>query len=323
MKRRQFLAAGTTLSLAVAGCIGSDDGAGPAFRVSLLGQTAEEVSVDSSEAPDIERTVAAELDIETTEVAALPSANAVELRRADGATSEFAAALSATELTVDSEDIRSGVTEMTAEQARDAVRNRFERADIDGDVELSSGDTEPVLTVDADEEHHETIPDLLDSQNQVRVMLGVPNEDPNATEPETEVLLEADDFERVSEPKSGDASPSVPHVEVQLTADATERFQQRLVETGFTQEGTGGSQACRWEEGAEPAPDQYCLYTMNDDKVVSAAGLNAEFARALEAGTFDGGYIITASSTEEAQEISTALRGGTLPTDVDIERLDE
>jgi preprotein translocase subunit SecD len=84
-----------------------------------------------------------------------------------------------------------------------------------------------------------------------------------------------------------------------------------------------GSQACRWTAGEGLDPNQYCLSTVLDGEVVNAAGINPGLANNLEAGAFDGGYLITASSFDEARELSRELRSGSLPTPVELERVDD
>lgn len=328
MKRRQILAAGAALSAGLAGCTESspedDESPGVSFRASLLGQTATNVDIEGEQTMELASTIATELGVDPIDIAVLPSVPAVEVRRSDVSATEFSSALSATGRSVDSEAVRSGVTTQTAEQARDTVRNRFEQAGVSGaEVTVSGDDDAPVMLIEVDDEHASEVADLLDAQNRAQVLLATPNDQKDATEPETEVLLEANDFLRISDAKKTDAGFSQPRVEVQLTADAAERFQHRLVESGFTSDGVTGQQACHWEGGDEPDPNQYCLYTVLDGDVVSGAGMVSEFANVLESGSFDGGYVVTASSFEQAQEMSSVLRTGSLPTEVALERVEE
>ncbi|WP_336326144.1 hypothetical protein [Halovenus sp. HT40] len=328
MKRRQILAAGAALSVGFAGCTESspedDESPGVSFRASLLGQTATDVDSEDESTVELETTIATELGVDPIDIAVLPSAAAVEVRRSDVSATEFSNALTTAGLPVDSEAVRSGVTAETAEQARETVRNRFERADVTGaDVTVSGDDDAPALLIEVDDEHSSEVASLLDVQSRAQVLLATPNDQQDATEPETEVLLEANDFLRISEAKRADGGFSQPRVEVQLTADAAERFQHRLVESGFTSDGVTGQQACKWEDGDEPDSNQYCLCTVLDGDVVSGAGMVPEFANVLESGSFDGGYVVTASSFEQAREMSSALRTGSLPTEVDLERVEE
>ena len=328
MKRRQLLATGAAISVGLAGCTErspEDDGSpGVSFRASLLGQTATDVDVEDEDTVELETTIATEIGVDPVDIAVLPAAAAVEVRHADVSATAFSSALSTAGVAVDSEAIRSGVTTQTAELARDTVRNRFERADVSGGkVTVSDEDDAPALLIDVDDEHSAVVADLLDSQSRAQVVLATPNGQQDATEPETEVLLEANDFLRISEAKRAGRTLSQPRVEVQLTADAADRFQHRLVESGFTKDGVSGQQACHWEEGDEPDPNQYCLYTVLDGDVVSGAGMIPGFANALESGSFDGGYVVTVSSFDEAREMSSALRTGSLPTELELERVEE
>ncbi|WP_436901459.1 hypothetical protein [Halovenus halobia] len=325
MRRRQVLAGGIALSAALAGCIenspDSDERPEASFRVSLLGQTATGLDIEREPAA-VETTIATELDIDPVDVAVVSSAAAVEVRRGDFSPSEFVAALSATGFAVDSADVRAGVTAPTAVQARDTLRGRFDRADISGvSVSTESDGDAPALLVEVRETDADRVSDIVTEDNPVQVVLATPADQPDATDPETEVLLEADDFERVSEAKPADNRYPSPYVTVQLTRAAADRFQRRLVETGYTADGVTGPQACGWEAGTEPDPNEYCLYTMLDGDIVNGSGLNQSFASTLDSEQFGGGYAIITTTLDEAQATAGTLRRGVLPTAVELERI--
>jgi len=311
---------------------GLDLAGGTRVRGQLEGQTAQDVQFDSGSGSEIRSTVVAELedeyDIEPIDIRVRPELNAIELYKDAEQVSqaEFAAALTEAGLDVSEEDIEDEVTDRSREQAVTVLETRIDETGLGGSsvttTQTPSGDH--FIVVEVPGADRAQVEELIGEPGRVQVLLGSPNGTENATEPDTEILLEENDLLRIpgAAPASARQGINSPHVGVVLTDDAAERFQQRLVETGFTQDGVSGPQACRWRDGEEPDPNQYCLYTVVDDNITSAAGLTQEFAGSLESGSFDGSYVITTSSFEDAQELEVDLRAGALPSELRIESSD-
>ena len=308
---------------------GLDLAGGTRVRGELVGQTAD-VEYDIDRESEIRTTVASELQaeygVESSEVQLRPDDDAIELYRSteDVPSAEFAAALSAAGVDASESDISRGVTESSRSEAVDVLNRRIDETGLGGSsvttTQTPTGSYFIVVEVPGADQQQ--VRDLIGDTGSVEVLLATPNGTQNATAPNTEVLLEQDDFLRIPGAVRGNPNdPSdPPRVQVQLTESAAERFQQRLVESGFTQNGVTGPQACRYEEGTEPDSNQYCLYTVVNGNITSGSGLTQGFADQLEAGGFDGGYAIqTPGSFEEAQELEVDLKSGSLPTELSIE----
>ncbi|MXR52590.1 preprotein translocase subunit SecD [Halovenus sp. WSH3] len=308
---------------------GLDLAGGTRVRGQLVGQTAEEVQFDTNRESEITSTIVSELqgeyNVEPVDVQTRPNSNAIELYKSPDQVpqSAFVAALNAAGLDVSEDDISVGVTDTSREQAVRVLETRIDETGLGGSsvttTQTPSG--EHFIVVEVPGADRERVEELIGSPGRVQVMLGYPNATENATEPNMEVLLEEGDFQRIpgATPASASDTINLPHVRIQLTDEAAQRFQERMVETGFTQNGVRGPQQCRWEEGEEPDPNQYCLYTVVDGNITSAAGLNPDLANTLESGNFDGGYVITTNSMEEARQLEVDLRAGALPSELRIE----
>jgi preprotein translocase subunit SecD len=308
---------------------GLDLAGGTRIRGQLVGQTAT-VEYDTDRGSEIRSTIVSELageyNLEPGEVQLRPEANAIELYRSpdDVPPSEYAAALSAAGIDASESDISDGVTERSRTESIDVLNRRIDETGLGGasvaTTQTPSGDY--FIVVEVPGADRQQVEDLIGDTGRVQVLLATPNGTQNATAPNTEVLLEQNDFLRIPGAVRGtpDDPSDPPRVRVQLTESAADRFQQRLVDSGFTQDGVTGPQACRYEEGEEPDPNQYCLYTVVNGNITSGSGLTPGFADTLEAGGWDGGYAIqTPGSFQEAQDLEIDLRAGSLPTELSIE----
>jgi preprotein translocase subunit SecD len=309
---------------------GLDLAGGTRVRGQLAGQTAEDIQFDEGRGSEIRRTIVSELEgeytVEPIDVRVRPQRDAIELYRSTEQVppSAFASALNEAGIDASEDDIDGGVTDLSRDQAVTVLETRIDETGLGGSsvtiTQTPGGDH--FIVVEVPGADRAQVEELIGDPGRVQVLLGYPNETANATAPNTEVLVEQNEFLRIPGASPPNEQIRQPHVGVQLTDGATERFQQRMVETGFTENGVSGPQQCRWEEGQDPSPDQYCLYTVVDGNITSAAGLNRGLANDLEAGSFDESYVITTSSFEEARSLEVDLRAGALPTELQIESSD-
>jgi preprotein translocase subunit SecD len=222
------------------------------------------------------------------------------------------------------DDIDDEVTDLSREQAVTVLETRIDETGLGGSsvatTQTPGGDHFIVAEVPGADRAQ--VEELIGDPGRVQVVMGYPNETENATAPNMDVLAEQNDFLRIPGAQPADEQTPQPHVGVQLTESAAERYQQRMVESGFTQNGVRGPQQCQWTEGQDPSPNQYCLYTVVDGNITSAAGLNQGLADTLESGSFEGDYIITTGSFEEARQLEVDLRAGALPSELQIESTD-
>lgn len=311
---------------------GLDLAGGTRIRGELVGQTAT-VQYDTDRGSEIRSTIVSELEgeygVEPGAVQLRPNANAIELYRSSETVppAEFVTALNAAGLDASESDISNGVTERSRTDALDVLNRRIDETGLGGSsvTTTQTPGGEYFIVVEVPGADRQQVEDLIGDTGRVQVLLATPNGTQNATAPNTEVLLEQDDFLRIPGAVRGNPNdPTDPsRVRVQLTESAADRFQQQLVESGFTQNGINGPQACRYEEGEEPDPNQYCLYTVVNGNITSGSGITPGFADTLEAGGWDGGYAIqTPGSFQEAQELEVDLRAGSLPTELSIESSD-
>ena len=305
---------------------GLDLAGGTRVRGQLDGQTAEDVQFDSGSGSQIQSTVVSELegeyDVEPIDVRVRPQLGAIELFRTPEQVprSEFVAALNEAGVEASEGDVRAGVTETSREQAVEVLERRIDETGLGGSsvttTQSASGDY--FIVVEVPGADRAQVEELIGEPGRVQILIASPNGTENATGPETEVLLEENDFLRIPGASPPDDTSRQPYVSIQLTDDAADRFQQRMVDSGFTDAGPG-QQCPGLDEGEQPNPDQYCLITVVDGNITSGAGLTAQFASNLETGNFDGGYRITTGSMEEARALEVDLRAGSLPTTLSIE----
>ena len=331
MKRRTLLSAlGVSAALTAAGCNGlvsqddapgtdsedgspgseSDDGeAADTDEADLYGEfvawTVEGID-PSGDGSELGADLAATLDLDERAVRVDAENGTVVVL--DGEVSEAAVvdALAAAGIETTPEQVREGVTAEIRAEAAETIGEWFDRADLDGSVDTGkTTDGEPALRFSVPEGERGAVRELLATGGRVRLVAGYPD---GGDDPRMETLLRGEDFAEVDEASQASGAPSLP---VTLTGEAADRFQRRLVETGFTGEGIG---TCEFDpESDDPAPDEYCLYTVVGGDIVHGAGMSRGLADVLEAGEFQGRFRLVVRSLDQARRLETQLRAGTLP----------
>jgi preprotein translocase subunit SecD len=298
---------------------------GTRVRGQLVGQTAEGVGLpeNDDEVVALERSIVDGLNsgtnttVEGIDVNVRSSRDAVELYKSPVNISkqQFASALTDAGLEVSVSDIRNGTTGPTRNNAVEVLQNRVDETGLGGTrvTKVNSPTGGEFILVEVPGEDRETVRDLITQTGRVQVMIGYPDPD-NETAPQMETVLEGDDFDSIPGVRQNDRG--APVVSVRLDEQAADRFQNRLVETGFT----SNPRTCAYDEEEGPAPDQYCLYTVADGNIIHGASLDPGLATTMEQGQFDGSFVLTTGGDEQAaQNLAVNLRAGALPTRLQID----
>jgi preprotein translocase subunit SecD len=304
---------------------------GTRVRGQLVGQTAQDVGLsDSDDAVALERSIVdglnsgSNVSVEGIDVNVRSSRDAVELYKSPRniSKSRFASVLTDAGLDVSASDIRNGTTEPTRNNAVEVLQNRVDETGLGGTrvTKVDSPTGGEFILVEVPGEDRESVRDLIGRTGRVQVMLGYPDPN-NETAPQTETVLEGDDFEAIPGVRQQSTGPNQEtrwEVAVRLDEQAANRLQNRLVETGFTD--NPGS--CAYNEEDGPAPNQYCLYTVSDGDIIYGASLDRRLAETMEQGQFDGNFVLTTGTDEEAaRDLAVNLRAGALPTRLQIDSI--
>ena len=117
-----------------------------------------------------------------------------------------------------------------------------------------------------------------------------------------EPVVTPDGVATASEPQPG--RNGVWRAQVRLTDDGAATFAETLVGSGFTSDGV---RAC--PPGNERNDDGYCLLTIVDGEVVTAAGLAAGLAEMVESGEFeaDPAFVVSVANETVAERAARAF----------------
>jgi len=290
---------------------------GTRVRGQLEGLTTEDAGL-GQDTRQIERTVAEELDIDSINVRARADTDTVELYSADFSPQEFASALGTAGLDVSTDQMRSGVTEATRDEAVGTIQNRVDRTGLSGTSvsTVSSASGGDFIVVEVPGADQNEVRDLIGDPRQVQIIATNPTQGGNGTEYAEEEVLTSQDFSGISSAVQPSGNRPA-HVPVTLTDDAAERFTSELIDRGFTS--PQGTDNCRWRQ--TPDDPGYCLYTVVDGNVTYAASMSPGLANTIQSGDFelDPQFIMNTNSFSEAQELEFNLKSGALPTELAIE----
>jgi len=298
---------------------------GARIRGTLQGLTAEGVGLEAGDSFRVERTVAEELGIDQINVRVRSGPDAVELYTENVTRGEFAEALDTAGLTVETSDIRTGVTSQTRQEAITTITDRVDQTGFSGaDVFSSNAVTgENFLVAEVPGVTRGELRDIISETGRVQIVAGYPEQTENGTVYNQTVLLTQDDIDGIDSAEPGSTSIPNPHVPVALTEEAGERFADVMRETGFTSpQGVGN---CFFDEDVFDAPaaehsNQYCLFTVVDGEYVYGSSMGNDLAGTINSGGFenDPRFVMQTGNFESAQELEVNLRAGELPTDIEI-----
>ena len=287
---------------------------GTRIRAPLVGMTAEGVSFADTDQSQVQRTVAAELNVSITDVQTRPSIGAVELYTENRTQAEFRQAVEAAGLSPS--NVREGVTEPTRQTTIRVLNDKINRGGLTGgSATLARSPTGDVFVlVEVPNANRSEVLDLIGDRGQVTIVAGYPQ---NGTGNYTrETVLVREDLANIGTATEGqgDRPPFVP---VTLEETAGERFAEDMRQFGFTsQEGVSN---CRWTENRDDYG--YCLFTVVDGRVVFASSMSSGLAQIIESGEFeqDPAFRMIASNMTEARDLQLNLRAGGLPKNLDIQ----
>jgi preprotein translocase subunit SecD len=298
---------------------------GARIRGTLEGLTAEGVGLETGSSFQVERTVAEELGIDQINIRVRNGPDAVELYTENVTRGEFAEALDAAGLTVETSDIRAGVTSDTRQEAVTTITDRVDQTGFSGaDVFSSSSVTgENFIVAEVPGVTRGELRDIISETGRVQIVAGYPEQTENGTVYNQTVLLTQDDIDGIDSAEQGSTSIPNPHVPVALTEEAGERFANVMRDTGFTSsQGVGN---CFFDEDVFDAPaaehrNQYCLFTVVDGEYVYGSSMGNDLAGTINSGGFenDPRFVMQTGNFESAQDLEVNLRAGELPTDIEI-----
>ena len=283
---------------------------GVRLRASVVGVTAENVSVTEDNDQTIEREVAQALSLENRSVRARIAQDTVEVY-ANNSTSEVRSAL--TNLGYQPGSVRRGVTEATRSTIVSTIESKVDQTGFSGasvyDVN-PRGSGQQYVVVEVPGQNASQVQRLIEGRGEVELWAYYPQ---NGTQTNATVL-QGEDLAQVDAPTTNrDGRPVVP---VELTPAAAERFANQMQQYGFTS--SQGIRSCQFpaENG-----NSYCLLTVLDDEVVYSASMGNGLAGLIESGDFERNptFVIEADSMAEARELQVNLRAGALPAELDFQ----
>jgi preprotein translocase subunit SecD len=287
---------------------------GTRLRAPVVGVTAEDVDVTQENDPDIERELAAELNIDVIDVQARPELDTVEVY-AGNSTTELASALDATGHSY--EAIRTGVTAPTRSSIVSVLTQKVNAVGLSGgSVSTARTPTgQYFVVVEAPNQNASEVRDLVDERGVVQMVASYPVGDGNGTN--RTVAIRQNVIAGISPIETQQGQPVVP---VTLTEAGAERFSAVMDRTGFVSEAIsrGGGTFCNFEGSPNSS---YCLLTVLNGEVVYSSGLGADLAADMRSGEFNasGEFVIFAPNRSSAQDLRTNLQTGALPASLDLE----
>ncbi|XVH32513.1 preprotein translocase subunit SecD [Haloferacaceae archaeon DSL9] len=294
---------------------GLDLAGGTRIRAPLVGLTAEAVDFGGDGESEVASNIAAELpNTSTTDIVVRQEfqdePGTVEVVDPEVSDEQFAAALDGAGYEYD--EIRSGVTAETREEAISVLEGKVNQAGLSGSTvrEVASGTGEYFILIEVPGEGRQDVIDLIQERGAVQIDIYYPTGDGEyATE---SAVLTQGDFNSIGTAQQSERGPYVP---VTLTPSAAEEFQQTAVETGVA--GSGGSVCTYFENPEQTGP---CLLVTVDDEVVNAFGMTPDLAQSMQSGEWanSGSFQLSTRDYEDAQRVAINLRAGALPAELDI-----
>jgi len=297
---------------------------GTRVRGVLIGLLAEDLPIDEDDGSDVERELAAALELEGIDVQVTQrtaDTADVEVFSRNVTEAEFADALTAVGVEADEGDVREGTTADTRETALDVLQDRIDGTGLGGAsvTQVSAATGGHFLVVEVPGADRETVEQLIGEPGRVQIVAGYPVQGENGTELRTEEVLTEDDFTNISPARDADEQNPQPNVPLSLTDDAAERYAQVMQDGGFTGQGVG---QCDFNatEHDDFREDQWCLYTVVDDEIVYGASMGSSLAESIESSGFltDPSFIMQTQTLDEARQLEINLQSGALPTELDI-----
>ncbi|AKH96696.1 preprotein translocase subunit SecD [Halanaeroarchaeum sulfurireducens] len=296
---------------------GLDLSGGARVRATVDGVTATGVNVTAENQATITRDVAEELDLRIADVRARPARDGGTVEAfGDVTESELATALESAGY--QSESVRSGVTQTTRDNIVETLQAKidasgFAAANVQ-DVQAQTGEGTHYIVVEAANRNVSEVSTLMTSRGVVTILANYPSDGEQVNE--TVLTQEQLRDGQIGVPTTTqDGRPAVP---ITLSDDVAQQYAEDMVEYGFA-DGAAAS-SCEYENGTA-ADGSYCLLTVRDGEVVYSAGVRHSLGQSFANGEFvkDPSFIITATSMQEARQLSVDLNAGSLPAPLTVE----
>ncbi|MFB6094702.1 MAG: preprotein translocase subunit SecD [Halanaeroarchaeum sp.] len=214
--------------------------------------------------------------------------------------------------------IRVGVTESTRTEIVETLAAKVDASGFGGttvqSVQSQTGEGTHYIVVEAANRNVSTVRELLSSRGVVRIVASYPKNGSQATA----TVLSQEELRaaggQIGLPRTSQGQPVVP---ITLSDQVAEEFASEMVQYGFAQDAAASQ--CTYANGSVQYPS-YCLLTIRDGSVVYHAGVKASLADSFANGEFvkDPQFVITATSMEEARQLSVDLRAGALPAPLTV-----
>ena len=298
---------------------GLDLSGGIQVQATLVGQTAEDLSIDRNSTSDLTQSISSSLDLETFEIQVTPSrgsqSGTVEVF-GNVSTAAFEQALADAGLDVSRNQLRDGVTSDTRERAAAVIDDKIQGGGLaGGSARLINTPTgASFISVETPSLDLDQLMEIITSRGRVQVVASYPVQTDNGTVQRETSLLTQGDFERIGQANQGGEGVQ-PNVDVTLERDAAVNFSDAMQKWGFTGEGEG-----RCSYRVDPDDPGWCLLTVLDGNVTYSASMG-DLADSINAGTFvdNPSFILQTTNFSEARELLFDLETGALPTRLDVE----
>ncbi|MFB6179093.1 MAG: preprotein translocase subunit SecD [Halorientalis sp.] len=294
---------------------------GTRIRAPLVGTTAENVNFtqDQLQHRTQERSaIATALNVSESDVRFRGPSHAVEVYSQNVSKDQFASALNQNGFNVTRDDVRRGVTQQTRKDVVAILSDKVNQAGLSGgNARLTtSGTGRHYVVVEVPNANRSEVLNLIQDRGKVEMVAHFPTN--NGTYREVS-LLTNNDFVSIGSAQASQRSGGY-YVPVTLKDGAAQNYSSAMQKFGFTS--PSGTNNCPTQT-ARNNPDNatgYCLYTVQDGKVVYAAQMSDGLAKEMNNGDFvkDPRFIITATNMSEAQQLAINLKAGALPTKLAI-----
>lgn len=299
---------------------------GTRIRAPLIGLTAENVQFDPKNSGQFEQKVATKLSLSRQDVAVRAQSReggTVEVFDENTSKTEVARALQSLGKDVQKDDIRSGVTQQTRENAVRVLDRKIKGAGLSGgDAAITTSATgeSSFILVEVPNKRPKQVTELIDERGTVQVVAHFPVQK-NGTKVYRNVPLFTQEDMNVDPATQQGGGAAVP---ITLTKPAARNFSHAMRTFGYTK--PPGISNCRY-----PSNDPgYCLYTVTNGKVVngtitegkivSGVGMG-DLARVINNRNFveNPQFVIQTTNISEAQRLSLNMQAGALPAKLDID----
>jgi len=295
---------------------------GTSIRAPLVGITAENVNISQTVDNENQKraALANALNVSESDVTFRARERAVEVYSDNVTEQEFVTALNDNGFDVSADDVRSGVTQQTREDAVAILDEKVNQAGLTGGGArlTTSGTGKHFVVVEVPNANRTEVLNLIGDRGQVEMVAHFPAG--NGSHRQV-TLLTNEDFVNIGSAQPASQTQPNPFVSVALTDEAARNYSNAMQQFGFTS--PEGIANCPTRTALQDPQNTsgYCLYTVQDGKPVYAAQMSRGLAQTMERGDFakDPSFVITATNMSEAQQLSVNLKAGALPTELAID----